>query len=209
MWDTIKRLTGLTTGGETMTHDVEAARARLAEQEGQWAALTARITDGTATPQDFEDRQGLLSRVQAAREAVEALETRERRAAMAVRDADLRGRIDATSREVATLIGRLQLALVDLRALESEIYSGGLSHGGLIEDITGLPSGFGESMLRAITTAAPDMLWPHPLPGAPDERAAKCQDRRVVQVGRAELPPGASGVVNSFTGEVIVGAPTE
>jgi hypothetical protein len=208
MWTTLQRLMGRRERTTMETHNVEAARARLVELEAEWNALTQRITDGTASPQDYEDRPGLLSRVQAAREALEALETRERRAAMAVRDADLRGRIDATSREVATLVGRLQLALVDLRALEAEIYAGGLVSGGHVEDITGLPSGFGESMLRAIATAAPDTQWPHPLPGAPDERAG----RRPERLGRIRdprtetaLPYGTSGVVDLATGTVHVG----
>jgi hypothetical protein len=143
------------------------------------------------------------ARVQAAREALEALETRERRAAMLVRDADLRARLDATSAEVATLTGRLQLALVALRALEAEVYAGGLLHGGHISDITGLPSDFASALLRAIATAAPDVEWPYPAPGAVDERAGRRPERLGrIRDPRSEtaLPYGVSGVVDLVTG---------
>jgi hypothetical protein len=191
--------------------ELQRARARLNTLEGEWQELSTRIVQGDAGAEDFTRRQTLLSELTAARDAAAALESRQTRAAQLERSTDLRVRLDETMSEIGELVPRLELACVDLRALVQEIYVTGLPPGGSdnIAEVLGVPADFGDRMLRALAEAAPGVEWDYPLPGERPRRPNLRVDRRVVQVGRAELPPGASGVVNSFTGEVIVGAPTE
>jgi hypothetical protein len=214
MWDTIKRLTGRPTGERTMENDLQSARARLVEIEAQWAALTERIQDGSASPQDYEDRPGLLSRVQAAREALEAVEGRVRRAAQQTTEEDFRRRVDEAMDELADVWPRMLFTLTDIEQLWQEAHnvpfkrgSAPASVGALFND---LPNGFATTMLRTMREVGAGMDWDY-ASAAPEVIRAKSArpvrrtDNRVVQVGKAELPPGASGIVNSFTGEVHVG----
>jgi hypothetical protein len=196
------------------THNVEAARARLAELEAEWDALTQRIEDGSAGPEDFEGRGPLLTRLTGAREALEACEGRVRRAAQQTTEEDFRRRVDEAMDELAQLWPRMLFTLTDIEQLWQEAHnvpfkrgSAPASVGALFND---LPNGFATTMLRTMREVGAGMDWDY-ASAAPEVIRAKSArpvrrtDNRVVQVGRAELPPGASGITNSVTGTVHVG----
>jgi hypothetical protein len=194
-------------------HDLNDARGRLAELESEWAALTARITAGTAGPEDYETRSGLQSRVQAAREAAADAETRVQRTAHQQREAELMQRVEGTRREVGRLVPQLLIALAGMRLVVEDVYRVGTPDGGPVDELLGVPASFAEDVQRAIARAAPNTEWDWSVTGpgakAVGDPPTIRPDNRYVSLGRAELPPGATGIVNVVTGEVHVGAPGE
>jgi hypothetical protein len=210
MWTTLwKWLTGHQE--TTMNNDVRDARSIVAELEAEYDAITARVMAGEASLADYGRRGPCLSELTAAREASAALESRQQRAAQAERGADLVARLDATLLEIGECVPRLQLACIDLKRLVGECYSGGLPPDAPanLDELLGLRADFADVLLRALSEAAQGSDFYYAAPGERPQRPKLHRDNRVVQVGRAELPPGASGIVNSLTGQVTVGAPTE
>jgi hypothetical protein len=199
---------------ETAQNDLVAARERLAALDKEWEALTGRITSGEATPEDYEGRPGLLSRIQGAREAVAAAETRAQRLSHHERTAEVMERVEQVRLDLGRLVPELLMALTDMELLVQDIYSVGTADGGSVDELLGVPVSFAGDLSRAITKAAPNTIWDYsgighsPKPPEPP----KLRKPGMVTVRdlfhEARLPPGASGITNSVTGEVhIVGAP--
>jgi hypothetical protein len=195
----------------TMTNDVEAARARLDELQGQLNAIETRIRDGEASPQDFEDRPTLLARVQGAREACGAAEGRESRNVHRTQEDDFRRRVAECMDTLAELFPRMTFCLTDLQRLAMEAheipFSASTAPAAISDLFNGLPSDFAGNMLRVMREAAPGVEWHYAMPGERHQRPTLRRDNRVVQLGRAELPPNSSGIVNMGTGEVVMNAP--
>jgi hypothetical protein len=204
----LTRLIGRRNEKRTMIDELQNARDRLAELEGQWNTLTERIRDGEATPQDYEGRPALLSRLQGAREGLAAAETRVQRNAQQQREAELMERVERTRREVGRLVPEMLMALAGMRITVEEIYRVGTPDGGLVDDLLGLPASFADDVSRAIHMAAPNTEWDYgatgPFAAAQADPPKLRRDNRVFHLGRQEPPPGSTSITNLVTGEVEV-----
>jgi hypothetical protein len=214
MWTTITRLFSRTTPRTTMQSELTSARATLAELTTAWDALTARIEAGSASAEDFAERPWLQSRLQGAREAVEALQTRATRHEHEAAGADVMRRIDAVLLELGETVPKLMSACAGFNNIVAEIHRGVPLPPGASQEVRqllgGLPVDFGHAVLRAIDQAAPDVTWHVDAAfGGQARKPERRRDDRVAYVGRAELPPNASGITNSVTGRVTIGSPPE
>jgi hypothetical protein len=107
-------------------------------------------------------------------------------------------------------VPKLMSALAGFNNIVAEIHRGVALPPGASQEVSqllgGLPSDFGHAVLRAINAAAPDVEWHlDAAVGGQTRKPERRQDRRVVQLGRQEPPPGATSIQNLLTGEVHVG----
>jgi hypothetical protein len=217
MWQSLMRLL---TGRKEMTmhnNDLSAARSMLAELAAELDAINARVAAGDATLHDHQRRAPCLAELQAAREACAALEDRQLRSAQRTEEDDFRQRVAACMEELAELYPRMVFCLADMERLANEAHGVPFSRATAPDSVAdlfgGLPPAFAANVLRALRESAPDIDWDYSC-AAPAAIRTKSKpptrrpDRRVIQLGRQELPPGASGGI-PLTGETWVGAPPE
>jgi DNA segregation ATPase FtsK/SpoIIIE-like protein len=197
---------------ETAQNELDAARQRVAQLDREWAEMTARIEAGEATPEDYEGRPGLLSRIQGAREAVAAAETRAQRLSHHERTAEVMERVEQVRLDLGRLVPELLMALTDMDLLVQDIYRVGTQSGGSVDDLLGVPVSFAADLSRAITVAAPNTEWDYSGIGHNAKRPEGPKLREPATYMLRErafaprLPPGSSGTIDLVSGEVhIVG----
>jgi hypothetical protein len=222
-WNALMKRLGRTfkrsTPMENITEDLRAAQRRLNELQVEYDSCVARITAGSASPEDYQRRAKLAVPLGAAREAVAAADSRARRAASASREAAFLERKDELMRRIGTTVPQLLLDLAALRLLVTEAHGVSFTNStGSISDQFGVPSGFADEVSRAIEAASycrsshRRVVWDFGATGPggksvsdPPRFGAVPQVRLRDPFHETKLPPGASGIVNTVTGTVHVG----
>jgi hypothetical protein len=126
----------------------------------QLARLDEQIARGEGDPLTLgRERVELREALAASKKKAAAQKAVAHARAVAERDADLRAEIDDGMTKVAGHIAGLLWELPRIEQLIGRAHAGGLTGGGLIEDVFGVPPDFPAKLLQAIHDAAPRADW--------------------------------------------------